>query len=74
MAKFNVAEATGRLSELIQRAMAGEEVVIAMSGKPVAKLVPFGTSGAIRKPGFAKGRIWMAPDFDAPLEDFAGYA
>jgi len=74
MAKFNVAEAKARFSELIRKAMTGEEVIIAKDNKPVVRLVPIGPSQAVRKPGSAKGKIWMAPDFDAPIDDFSDYS
>lgn len=57
-------EAKTQLSRLVERAAAGEEVVIAKAGKPVARLVP------VEKPrrggGFLKGKIWYAPDWDSP--------
>jgi prevent-host-death family protein len=73
LAKFNVAEAKARFSELIQKAMTGEEVIIAKDNKPVVKLVPLVTAGKPRKPGSAAGKIWMAPDFDATPGDFEDY-
>ena len=56
-----------QLSKLVERAAAGEEIVIAKAGKPMAKLVPLG-----RKPlrsGLLKGKIWMADDFDDTSEE-----
>ena len=47
--------------------MAGEEIIIAKSGKPVARLVPFEKPLQDRMPGSAKGKIIIANDFDAPL-------
>ena len=73
MAKFNVADAKSRFSELIQKAMIGEEVIIARDNKPVVKIVALTTSGKARKPGSAKGKIWMAADFDATPSDFEHY-
>ena len=70
MAQFNMAEAKARFSELVQKAMLGEEVIVAMENKPVVKIVPI--KPVKRKPGGGKG-IWMAPDFDEPLEDFREY-
>lgn len=63
----NVHEAKTRFSTLLRRVQLGEEIVIAKSGKPVARLVPFSRSLASRKPGSAKGAITIEPDFDAPL-------
>jgi prevent-host-death family protein len=73
MAKFNVAEAKSRFSELIQKAMVGDEVIIAKDNKPVVKLVPLVHPAKTRKPGSAAGQIWMAPDFDATPADFDEY-
>ena len=63
----NVYEAKTHLSKLLVRVMAGEEIIIAKSGKPVARLVPIKKKSTARKPGSAKGQIIMADDFDAPL-------
>jgi len=73
LAKFNIADAKARFSELVQKAMVGDEVIIAKDNKPVVKLVPLVTPGKARKPGSAKGQIWMAPDFDATPADFEDY-
>ena len=73
MAKFNVAEAKSRFSELVQKAMIGEEVIIAKDNKPVVKLIPLIVLGKARKPGSAKGQIRLAPDFDATPADFQDY-
>jgi len=71
--QFNVAEAKARFSELVQKAVSGEEVVIAKDNRPLLRLVPLVVPGGRRKPGSAKGRIWMAPDFDRTPEDFGEY-
>lgn len=71
MAQFNVAEAKARFSELVQKAMLGEEVIVARGNRPVVRIVPI--KPARRKPGTGKG-IWMAPDFDEPLDDFREYS
>lgn len=65
----DVWEAKSRLRELLRRVAAGEEFVIARGGEPVARLVPARLPGS-RKPGTARGLFTMAPDFDAPLDDF----
>lgn len=66
----NVHEAKTHLSRLLNRVAAGEEIIIAKSGKPFALLVPLGGLAAQeRKPGSAKGRITVHDDFDAPLPD-----
>lgn len=69
----NLAEAKAHFSELVKRAMSGEEVVIAKDNRPVVKLVPLTPPAQRRKPGSAHGKIWMAPDFDETPEDFDDY-
>ena len=68
----NIAEAKARLSELVEKAASGEEIVIARDHKPVAKLVPV-RARARRAPGSAKGQVWIAPDFDEIPDDFRDY-
>ncbi len=65
----NIYDAKTQLSRLVERAAAGEEIVIAKSGRPQARLVPLASKGAPRKPGLLKGRVRMGDDFDAPLPD-----
>ena len=72
MAQFNVAEAKARFSELVQKAVSGEEVVIARDNRPLLRLVPLGAPAGKRKPGSARGRVWMAADFDRTPEAFEG--
>lgn len=66
MATYNMHEAKTQLSRLAQRAADGEEIVIARNGRPLARLVAV-EARAPRRLGLAKGRIWISPDFDAPL-------
>jgi prevent-host-death family protein len=66
---FNVLEAKTHLSRLIDRVEAGEEVVIARAGRPVARLVPYRMRTAPRVPGIWRGQVHMAPDFDAPDQE-----
>ena len=66
--EVNIHEAKTHLSRLLQRVAAGEEVTIARSGVPVARLVPVEPTSK-RPLGFARGEIWIADDFDAPLPD-----
>ncbi len=73
----NIHEAKTHFSKLLQRVIAGEEIIVAKAGIPVARLVPFTPSPAQRIPGSAQGQIWIAPDFDDPLpedilKDFEG--
>jgi prevent-host-death family protein len=60
----NIGEAKTRLSRLVERAAAGEEIVIAKAGKPMAKLVPYKAPPKRRIPGAWKGKVWLSPDFD----------
>ena len=69
-AVYQLADAKARFSELVQKAMLGESVVVTRENRPVVKIIAI--KPATRKPGTGKG-VWMAPDFDAPLEDFAEY-
>jgi len=65
---INMHEAKTELSRLVERALAGEEVVIARAGVPVVRLVPIAQKGQ-RKLGQWRGKVRMAPDFDAPLPE-----
>jgi prevent-host-death family protein len=67
MAKLvNMHEAKSNLSRLVEEAEAGEEIVLARAGKPVARLVAIRTLRR-RKLGRWKGKVVMSKDFDAPL-------
>lgn len=71
METVNLYEAKTSLSRLVDRAAAGEEIVIAKAGKPMARLVPLAPP-APRKPrvlGRLEGQVWIGPDFDDPLPD-----
>ncbi len=69
MATVNIHEAKTQFSKLLRRVAAGEEIVIARAGKPVARLVPYGPEGARRRLGSHTGQIRWTGDFDAPLPD-----
>lgn len=58
----NVHEAKTHLSRLIDRAAAGEEIVVARAGRPVARLVALAPKGPTRVPGRLRGRITFADD------------
>lgn len=66
---INTHEAKTHLSQLLTRVEAGEEIVIARAGKPVAKLVAVAESKKKLRLGGLRGKIWMAPDWDAPDEE-----
>ena len=67
--EVNIHEAKTHLSRLLQRVAAGEEVTIARAGVPVARLVAVDPKNTVRPLGFARGQVWVADDFDAPLPD-----
>jgi prevent-host-death family protein len=64
---YNLYKAKSALSRLVDRAAAGEEIIIAKSGKPMAKLTAVSRTRGKRKPGGWKGRMSIRKDFDAPL-------
>lgn len=69
MKQVNVHQAKSQLSQLLAAVEAGEEVVIARSGKPIARLsliVPQQEQVIYREPGRWKGKIWHADDWDSP--------
>lgn len=65
----NLYDAKTNLSQLVDRAAAGEEIIIAKAGRPMARLVPLDARTEPRIPGLLKGKIMIGPDFDAPLPD-----
>ena len=67
MLRTNVAEAKAQLSALIDKALAGEEVVISKHGKPVVRLVPFERDVSPRDMSVRiwEGEVRIADDFDA---------
>ena len=60
----NVHAAKTNLSRLLERAEAGEEIVIGRAGKPIAKLVPYRAERPRRVFGALKGQIRILPGFD----------
>lgn len=74
MKQYNIAEAKSHFSELVKRALLGEEIVIARDNKPILRLVPVAEARKERLPGSAKGQILsMALDFDDLPADFKEY-
>ena len=67
MAIYSVRAAKTNLSSLLEKAIAGEEIVIAKAGKPLVRLVPFKGRRKPRVLGTLKGKIRIHRDFDAPL-------
>ena len=68
--QVNIHKAKTQLSDLVARAEAGEDIVIARANIPVVKLVPIVASKTSRRLGEAKGLVELAPDFDELPEDF----
>ena len=64
---YNLYDAKMRLSELVDRAAAGEEIVIAKNGRPLARLGPIPAEKPSRVPGGWEGQVWIGDDFDDPL-------
>jgi len=70
MESVNIHEAKTHLSRLVERVEAGEEVIIARAGRPVARLIPFRAQRQPRVPGLWAGRVAIGPDFDDPIPGF----
>ncbi len=73
--QVNIHYAKTHLSRLVADVARGAQVIIAKAGKPMAMLVPIAPVRRARKPGFVKGRIKIADDFDAtlPTDVLAGF-
>jgi prevent-host-death family protein len=70
---INMHEAKTTLSRLVERALAGEEIIIGRNGTPLVRLVPVLKKAEPRVPGRLKGQIWISPDFeftDEEIDDF----
>ena len=67
--EVNIHQAKTHFSRLLRRVAAGEEVTIARSGVPIARLVAVQPKTKNRPLGMDRGRIWITDDFDAPLPD-----
>ncbi len=69
MEAVNIYEAKTRLSQLVDKAASGEDVVVSRNGKPLVRITQL---EGVRRPikfGVLKGKVRIAPDFDAPLPD-----
>jgi antitoxin (DNA-binding transcriptional repressor) of toxin-antitoxin stability system len=74
MPTVTLQEAQSRLPDLIHNLSRDDEVVITENSQPVARLSRNEPKTQWPcKAGSARGKIWMAPDFDAPLEEFKEY-
>jgi prevent-host-death family protein len=69
MRTVNIHAAKTQLSRLVEAAAAGEEIIIAKAGKPVARLGPLAGSRQKRRLGILAGKFRMPEDFDVPLPD-----
>jgi prevent-host-death family protein len=69
MPTVTIHQAKTNLSRLIERASAGEEIIIARGSKPVARLVPVGAVKGKRQPGSLNGKLEIGPEFFEPLPD-----
>jgi len=69
MDTVNLYEAKTNLSQLVERASRGEEIVIAKAGRPLARLVPLAKRTSPRPLGLLAGEVELGPDFDDPLPD-----
>lgn len=65
----NISEAKAQFSALIEKVLAGEEIIIGKAGKPVAKLIRYENAKHHRKPGSLKGKIKIEADFDELPDD-----
>ena len=65
----NMHQAKSSLSRLVEKALAGEEVVIARNGEPLVRLLPVNRKRKPRVPGRGKGRIWIGPDYEFTEEE-----
>ena len=68
-ATYEIHEVRSRFATLLEKVRCGEEIIIANSGKPVARLVPVEPGVVARMPGSARGRITISANFDAPRPD-----
>jgi prevent-host-death family protein len=69
MISVNIHEAKTHLSRLLERVVAGEEIIISKAGKPMAKLTPISKPQMDRVPGLDKGVIQIPDDLDASLPE-----
>lgn len=65
----NIQQAKTQLSRLVDRAAAGEDIVVARNGRPVARLTTLEPARKRRRGGWARGKVTISADFDAPLPD-----
>jgi prevent-host-death family protein len=69
METVNIYDAKTRLSQLVDRAASGEDVVVCRNGKPLVRITRLEASKRRVKFGLLKGKLTIPADFDAPLPD-----
>lgn len=69
MDTVNLYEAKTNLSQLVERAAAGEEIIIAKAGRPLARLVPLAKRTTARPLGLFAGQVKVSEHFDDPLPE-----
>lgn len=67
MQQVDISVAQTQITELLQSALRGEEIIITRDNHPILKLIQVSSQPKRRQRGSAKGQIWMAADFDEPL-------
>jgi prevent-host-death family protein len=74
MTSIPLQQAQANLVDLVHQLAPGDEVIITENNKPVARIVPPTSSQPARKLGTLQGTVlYIAPDFDDPLDDFKEY-
>ena len=66
---INIHEAKTHLSRIVDEVAAGAEIIIAKAGKPMARLSPISAPIRKKRLGLLKGKIKVADDFNAPLDE-----
>jgi len=69
MATINIYEAKTRLSQLVDQAAAGEDVIVSRNGKPLVRITRLTDPNRAIRFGLLQGAIHVSDDFDAPLQD-----
>lgn len=67
--QMNIHQAKTNFSQLVERAEAGEEIIIARDGHPCARLVPLAPGPRRTMTGMDRGKVWIADDFNETLQD-----
>ncbi|MDJ0800111.1 MAG: type II toxin-antitoxin system Phd/YefM family antitoxin [Calothrix sp. MO_167.B12] len=69
MYNLEIPESQSEFAELLRRVRSGEEIIISQAGTPIARIVPIAEQKLPRIPGLDRGKVEIAPDFDAPLPE-----